>query len=195
MSSPVSQLVKPWGAYRLPPCNKSQECTWRHAASRSACAGTQAPGWKPATATMSYARGDVIWVEVEGKPGWWPARVHRVPPRVPEGQLAVSLFGSDERKEVEADSQCMAFDEPVVGENLLAIKPSEFGKDKALHAKFKEAIAEAQACRAGEGAALSLFPGMSSSRRPWPRAAPPWPRAAPPRNGARMTSMLCGRSS
>ena len=49
---------------------------------------------------MSYARGDVIWVEVEGTPGWWPARVHRVPPRVPEGQLAVSLFGSDERKEM-----------------------------------------------------------------------------------------------
>lgn len=104
----------------------------------------------------SYTRGDVLWVEVKSQPGWWPARVKKVPPRVPEGHLAIRFFGSREIKEVEVDSECMAFDEPVVGENLQNMQPSEFeANDVAQHAKFKAAVAEAQACLAGSGPAPS----------------------------------------
>ncbi len=105
--------------------------------------------------SAGYACGEVIWVEVEGEPRWWPARVRRVPPRVPEGQLSIRFFGSGELREVEADSECMAFDEPVVGENLQNMKLSEFGKDKERHARFQAAVAEARAFRGGEGGAPS----------------------------------------
>ena len=128
---------------------------------------------------MSYTRGDVLWVEVESQPGWWPARVKKVPPRVPEGHLAIRFFGSREIKEVEVDSECMAFDEPVVGENLQNMQPSEFeADDAAQHAKFKAAVAEAQACLAGSGPAPSEDEEAPAIR---PRAATCRGRAGCPR--------------
>ena len=98
-------------------------------------------------------RGSVCWVEVQDKVGWWPAQVLKVPPRVPEGRLRVRMYGTGEEKEIEADSESMSFDEPGVGQNLQKAPASDFA-NKAAHAQFKAAVAEAQKCLK-EGAALS----------------------------------------
>ena len=98
-------------------------------------------------------RGDVCWVEVQDKVGWWPAQVLKVPPRVPEGRLRVRMYSTGEEKEIEMDSESMSFDEPGVGQNLQKAPASDFAS-KAAHAQFKAAVAEAQKCLK-EGAALS----------------------------------------
>ena len=89
--------------------------------------------------------------------------------------FGIRFFGSGELKEVEADSGCMAFDEPVVGENLQNMKLSEFGKDKARHARFQAAVAEARAFRGGESAAPSSRASLISAwarRRSSPSGRP-----------------------
>jgi len=63
------------------------------------------------------------------------------------------MYGTGEEKEIEADSESMSFDEPGVGQNLQKAPASDFA-NKAAHAQFKAAVAEAQKCLK-EGAALS----------------------------------------
>ena len=133
-------------------------------------------------------RGMVCWVEVQDKVGWWPAQVISVPPRVPEGQLRVRLFGNGEEKEIEADSESMSFEEPGVGQNLQKAPASDF-ISKAAHAQFKSAVAEAQKCSKEGGLAESEDDGVEAEEV---AEAPPQGRTTRKRKEAAPTTSVEG---
>jgi len=130
----------------------------------------------------------VCWVEVQDKVGWWPAQVISVPPRVPEGQLRVRLFGNGEEKEIEADSESMSFEEPGVGQNLQKAPASDF-ISKAAYAQFKSAVAEAQKCSKEGGLAESEDDGVEAEEV---AEAPPQGRTTRKRKEAAPTTSVEG---